>query len=154
MDTALGDAFVFLQGLEGRMTGASEYMLLEQSLSPPVRTRLQVRTCVPSTSTTLSVWSLAYRVGYQRRLATFMNAAGGRGDVYEVPEFEATGNSSVKMAPGSKAMCGLTRIQGDFRGSASTAQIRFDGSNWVLSTNGASSTMTARARCFARAQID
>ena len=153
-DTALSDTFVFLQGIQGQFAGGGEYLLVDQSLSTNVRTRVQIQSCVRGQD--MFGFALSYRVGKTGRLATFVNHAGGRGDVYNVPEFTATGNQDVEMAPGNKAMCGLTRIQGEFMGGGESIAIRLENNRWVLKTRqgGGSEYMRAHARCFARNQLD
>jgi hypothetical protein len=153
-ETALSDTFVFLQGIQGQLAGAGEWAFVEQSLSTATRTRLLVNTCVRGQS--LIAYALSYRVGNMNRLATFMNTKGGRGDVYDVPEFEAVGTQEVRMAPADKAMCGLTRIQGEFMGAGESISIRVRDGFWTLRTQqaGASEYVRAHARCFARRQAD
>jgi hypothetical protein len=150
VETGLGDTFVFLQGLKGQLAGGGEFGAIEQSLSPNVRSVLRVQTCAKN----ISAEALSFRVGGTGRLATFMNAAGQLGDVYEISEFEAEGNQAVTMAPTRKAMCGFTRIQGKFMGGGEVAQIRDENGSWVLRTaqGGGSDYVRAHARCFARDQ--
>lgn len=153
-----GDGFVFLSGIRGKMEGDAHWARVLQSPSVNTPSFLQGQICGDPISTQ-RLNAIGFHVTRTTGLATFINAAGVRGDLNAIPEFSVSGIGSVVMAPASRSMCAFTQIKGQFAGGGESVQIRSELVNgvehWVLRSrkgNG-SEHVSARARCYARSQL-
>jgi len=152
-ETAAGNAFTFLEGFSGRLSLGVEDAYVNQSASLDSTSWFAVAACRPSMA-----WARAFRVGDAVHPALFMAPHGTVGDAVDIPEYRASNNGTVEMAPYDKAFCGFTAFGGQFNGGGESVRIYAatgpdNVRRWMLAASSASGSGTfASARCFARDQ--
>ncbi len=149
-----GDAFTFIESLTGDMQGFGESVEILTSPSVNTRSYLVATSCVNDLTGT----AVTFRAGDSSHNAVFLNTKGTRLEASDLPDFVASGNMTVEMAPAAKSLCAFTKISGKFSGGGEAVRIFLgtgaDGKqHWMLSSKaGAGTSALAQARCFARDQ--